>query len=116
LADALSTFRTHSATTYTKSLAPGGAQSTSEVTNEEDKQVRSTSRIIAFLTGLTALIIAIVLTSYMGYLAITGCGRDVDIDGLWKILLALGIGVIPYGANVISGNNKESGTSQSTNS
>jgi hypothetical protein len=79
-------------------------------TNEEtatDQPVRSASRTIAFFTAVTAMIIVIVLTGYTGYQMVSGCGKEVNLDGLWKILLALGIGVIPYGANVLNGNTKE---------
>lgn len=108
LSDALSTFRQKTVTTINKTFGvdnnPIGSVEQEET---QDEPVRSASRTIAFLTAVVALIIAVVITSYTGYQIITGCNKDVSLDGLWKILVALGIGVIPYGANVMTGNAKE---------
>ncbi|MCA0396404.1 MAG: hypothetical protein LCH51_03310 [Bacteroidetes bacterium] len=108
-ADALSTFRPETTTTFSTIRGAEGNPTTDKVEKTQDKQIRSTSRLMAFITGLTALIIGTCLTSYVGYLSISGCGRDFNIDGLWKILVSIGIGVIPYGINVFNGNRKEEG-------
>lgn len=67
----------------------------------------SASRTIAFFTGITAIFIAACLTTFEGYHIVAGNNSQLDFDGLWKILGALGIGVIPYGINVWNGNAKE---------
>lgn len=107
LADALSTFRPDSKKTTSRVLSAGIVQSANEAETTSDIPVKSSSRLIAMLTGMVSLIIAICLTSYAGYRAIIGSEQTVDIDGLWKVLAALGIGVVPYGINVFNGNSKE---------
>ena len=108
LSDALSTFRSKTIRTVNRTFNVDGNQTSHiEQENTTDEPVRSTSRVIAFLTAVVALIIAIVITSYIGYQTVSGCCQQISLDGLWKILLALGIGVIPYGANVLNGNSKE---------
>lgn len=109
LADAFSTFRPETTTTVSTTRGAAAAENIERKDVTQDKQIKSTSRLMAFITGLTALIIGICLTSYVGYLSISGCGRDLNIDGLWKILISLGVGVIPYGINVFNGNPKEDG-------
>lgn len=91
-----------------------GQDIVSKTTNEEGKEVTvkhemvgSTSRTIAFFTGMSAIIIAVCLTAFEGYNIIAQCNATTNYDALWKILTALGIGVIPYGLNVWNGNNKE---------
>ncbi|NJO24718.1 MAG: hypothetical protein HC867_01430 [Bacteroidia bacterium] len=71
---------------------------------------RSVSRLLAFVTGVIALVIAVCLVSYHGYAMFAGCGGEKQFDALWKVLLGLGIGVIPYGINVWNGNPKEQTT------
>ena len=68
--------------------------------------VPSASRVIAFITGVAAVIVAICLITYYAYFAIAGCPIP-DYEQLWKILAGLGIGVIPYGINVWNKNTKE---------
>ena len=87
--------------------------------NEKDKEnkMQSTSRFIAVLTGLTAIFVSTTLVMYNGYLMVAQCNNAIDVDGLWKILAGLGIGVIPYGINVWNKNTKEeaaTGTSTSS--
>lgn len=74
---------------------------------EKREMVGSTSRTIAFFTGVSAIIIAVCLTAFEGYNIISECNATTNYDALWKILTALGIGVVPYGINVWNGNNKE---------
>ena len=73
----------------------------------DPKPQRSVSRLMAFLTGVIAIVIAVCLVSYQAYAIFAGCGSEKQFDALWKILAALGIGVIPYGINVWNGNAKE---------
>ena len=72
----------------------------------------SVSRLLAFITGVVAIIIAVCLVSYNAYAMFAGCGGDKQFDGLWKVLAGLGIGVIPYGINVWNGNAKEQPTTK----
>ncbi len=109
LSEALST------TTVTETKAVSGTKSldgaeTPAYTSSTTKPVGSTSRLIAFFTGLTAIIIAICLLSYYAYFTIAECNGNPKFDQMWTILLGLGIGVIPYGVNVWRGNQKESKT------
>ncbi len=68
---------------------------------------RSTSRLLAFITGVTAILVSICLVSYYAYAMFAGCGNDAQLNALWKILMGLGIGIVPYGINVWNGNPKE---------
>jgi hypothetical protein len=67
---------------------------------------RSSSRLIAFLSSLSAVIIAICLFSYYMYFAIKGLTPP-DFEKLWTILAAIGIGVVPYASKVISQNSSK---------
>jgi hypothetical protein len=62
---------------------------------------RSSSRLIAFLSSLSAVILAICLFSYYMYFSIKGLTPP-DFEKLWTILAAIGIGVVPYASKVIS--------------
>lgn len=96
-----------------QTLAGLQAPNTTPATVPDPKPQPSVSRLLAFLTGIAAIIIAICLVSYQGYSIFTGCYDDKQFDALWKILLGLGIGVIPYGINVWNGNTKEQSTAKS---
>lgn len=71
------------------------------VINSTETQVlpRSSSRLIAFLTGLAAIIIGLCLTTYYIFITVAGCSSQ-NLEDFWKVIAALGIGVIPYGANM----------------
>jgi hypothetical protein len=73
----------------------------------DPKPQPSASRLLAFITGMVAIIIAVSLVSYTAYALFAGNINDKLFDGLWKILAGLGIGVIPYGINIWKGNPKE---------
>lgn len=85
-------------------LQQAGTQS---ATIPGSKPQPSVSRLLAFLTGIAAIIVAICLVSYYGYSMVTGCTNEKQFEAIWKILMGLGIGVIPYGINVWNGNGKE---------
>lgn len=76
-----------------------GSQSTEQLP-------RSSSRLIAFLTGITAMIIGVCLTTYYIYCTLADCPNP-ELDGLWKVIAALGIGVVPYGANMLKESRKD---------
>lgn len=75
--------------------------------NGEVVEGQSTSRFILLLTGLTAIFVSTTLVMYYGYMMVAQCNNVLDLDGLWKILAGLGIGIIPYGINVWNKNVKE---------
>ena len=79
----------------------------SNVSNGKNDPALSTSRFILILTGLTSIIVVTTLVMYYGYIMVTGSASNIPVDDLWKILAGLGIGIIPYGINVWSKNEKE---------
>jgi hypothetical protein len=80
--------------------APPGAPDTPPQTPEPVLK-RSSSRLIAFFSGLAAVIIGICITSYYMYFAMRGATVP-KFEDLWPILASLGIGVIPYATKVIN--------------
>lgn len=64
---------------------------------------RSSSRVIAFLTGITAIVIAISIVTIYNYAQVSKHTDLIDLDGIWKIIAGLGIGVVPYVAKTIKG-------------
>jgi hypothetical protein len=69
----------------------------------------STSRLISLLTGVTAVIISVCLTScwIYGYVLKPESGGP-DFKNITTLLITLGVGVIPYGFNRISSATKNS--------
>ncbi len=65
--------------------------------------LRSSSRLIAFMSGLTAIVISITLMTFYFYdvLSGTNTSQTTYLDSVWKIIVGLGIGVLPYGFNMI---------------
>jgi hypothetical protein len=109
LADALSATQATTATVVERRTDPANpVQPVVETTTTAGQEpVRSTSRFVAFVTGIAAIIIAVSLVTYYAYFAIAGCPAPPNYEDLWKILAGLGIGVIPYGVNVWNNNTKE---------
>jgi hypothetical protein len=62
---------------------------------------RSSSRLIAFLSSLSASVLAISTFSYYMYFAIQEMTVP-DFEELWPILTALGLGIVPYATKVIN--------------
>lgn len=64
---------------------------------------RSASRFILFLSGITSLILATCMTTYYFYMKIycISCEGGLDLSEFTNVLLALGIGVVPYSVNQI---------------
>lgn len=64
---------------------------------------RSASRFILFLSGITSLILATCITTYYFYMKIYTIedGSGLDLADFTNVLLALGIGVIPYSVNQV---------------
>jgi hypothetical protein len=71
-----------------------------EVASSTDVLPRSTSRLIAFLTGITAIICALSFLSLFIYAHLSGTDGQLQFDGIWKIMAGLGVGTIPYGFNM----------------
>jgi hypothetical protein len=65
--------------------------------------LRSSSRLIAFMSGLTAIVISITLMTFYFYDVLAGVNtsQTTYLDSVWKIIAGLGIGVLPYGFNMI---------------
>lgn len=70
---------------------------------KDPKQKKSASRFILFLTSLTTLIITACVTSYYFFMKIycVDCGTGLELDEFANVLLALGIGVVPYAVNQV---------------
>lgn len=69
---------------------------------DDDQHVkRSASRLILFLSGITALALGACITSFYFYMHIycIACTMDMDLSDFTNVLLALGIGVVPYAFN-----------------
>ena len=64
---------------------------------------RSASRFILFITAITTLVITVCFTTYYIYVKVYNIngGSDPDLEGFTNVLLALGIGVIPYSVNQV---------------
>lgn len=62
---------------------------------------RSTSRLVAFLSGVTAIVIAVSLSCYYSY-AWLKHEKAPEFNSFFTMMLSLGIGVIPYTVNKIS--------------
>lgn len=65
--------------------------------------LRSSSRLIAFMSGLTSIVISSTLMTFYFYdvLSGTNTSQTTYLDSVWKIIAGLGIGVLPYGFNMI---------------
>lgn len=62
---------------------------------------QSTSRLILFFTGITALLIAVCMTSFYFYRWSLG-DQKIDFGNLSTVLYGLGLGVLPYGFTKIA--------------
>ena len=109
LADALSendTVVTNSAAAANAPIAAGpvpnnAQQAQGTQTTQTLPGNRSTSRLVLFLSGITAILIAVCITTYYLYYYLC-CGKPPELDGLISVLLTLGIGVIPYTVNRVT--------------
>lgn len=64
---------------------------------------RSASRLILFLSGITSLILGVCITTYYFYMTIycINCSNNLDLTDFTNVILALGIGVVPYSVNQV---------------
>ena len=67
----------------------------------EQVHINSSSRLLAFMSGVSTIIFVITMLSYSGYVAMLG-GEIPDFSRLWTIVMGLGFGVVPYGFNRLS--------------
>jgi len=70
-------------------------------TTAEINRGRSSSRLVLFLSGIAAMLLASAICSYYFYFSIVE-GETPNIEDLTNVLLALGIGVAPYAVNKVS--------------
>jgi hypothetical protein len=66
-----------------------------------DNKEQSTSRLVAFISGITSVAIAACITSFYFYRSFLG-DTNTSIGNLATVLYGLGLGVIPYGFNKIA--------------
>jgi len=86
----------------------GGVAGTPPATTPPPPPVPSTSRLIAFLSGIAAIVMALCFTTYFAYFSLIDKPSGITaFKDLWPILASMGIGVIPYAVNVWGGNAKE---------
>jgi predicted PurR-regulated permease PerM len=65
---------------------------------------QSSSRLIAFISGLISVVLAACITSYSLYYTLKFGVAPGNLWDLVKLLLAMGIGVIPYSVNQLTSN------------
>jgi hypothetical protein len=62
---------------------------------------KSSSRLIAFFSGLAAIVISVTTVTYFFYMYFR-TGQTPDLDKMSTIILSLGIGITPYALNKFS--------------
>lgn len=70
--------------------------------SDPEKKEQSTSRLVAFISGITSVALAVCITSFYFYRSFLG-DSNVSIGNLATVLYGLGLGVLPYGFNKIAG-------------
>ncbi len=77
--------------------------------SDKDKELpKSSSRLIAFFSGLTAIIIAVTVTSaYLYKLLVVKDTTDLRLNQFAKFIASLGIGIIPYITNKVVNGKKQ---------
>jgi hypothetical protein len=65
------------------------------------KTQNSVSRLIAFMTGVVAVVLAVCFSSFYMYYSFAWNGNPPNLETFWKVVASLGIGVVPYGVNQI---------------
>lgn len=87
---------------FQTAMVKNGLTASSDQTSTPTPPVnRSSSRLIAFLSSLSASVLAICTFSYYMYFAIKGM-KVPEFEELWPILTALGLGIVPYATKVIN--------------
>ena len=62
---------------------------------------QSTSRLIAFFSGMAAIVMSISAVTFFFYVYLR-TGQEPKFENLWNVVLGLGIGVVPYAFSRIS--------------
>lgn len=81
---------------------PSDPTKTITITTRTPNYPKSASRVIAFLSGLTSIVIGICLITFYAY-AFVYAKPMPDIEAIWKIIASLGIGVVPYVSKIAKG-------------
>lgn len=76
--------------------APAGTANT-----PTEVRPQSTSRLIVFFTGMSAIIISVSAVSFFFYVYLR-TGQEPEFESLWNVVLGLGVGVVPYAFNRVS--------------
>ncbi|HVS94202.1 MAG TPA: hypothetical protein VHE59_19330 [Mucilaginibacter sp.] len=76
--------------------------------SQSNSPQRSTSRLIALLSGITTLAIGASLCTFYMYEKFVNVNSSIDFSALTTVLVTLGIGVVPYGFNQASAALKKS--------
>lgn len=80
-----------------------------KIINNNKEEIESSSRLLAFLSGVVALILSVTLILVSLYVYLE-TGLVPDFSHLVNVVLALGIGVVPYTVNRIAGAFKANNT------
>ncbi|OEK04411.1 hypothetical protein [Roseivirga misakiensis] len=80
-----------------------------KIINNKDHEIESTSRLIAFLSGAIAIVLSLTIIVFTLFIYLT-TGIMTEFDVLVDPLLALGIGVVPYSINRVTGAFKNNNT------
>lgn len=68
--------------------------------NSEPVDKSSTSRFVLLLSGFTAVILGVSIVTYYLWASVKGKSINTnEMESVTKVLLALGIGVVPYAFN-----------------
>lgn len=97
LSDALS----ESQPVPTTTTANGQDGSSSTTITNSVTQVKSSSRLVMFISSMITVVIAICLVSFYIY-QVFATGNGPDLGSVTTMLLTLGVGVVPYAFNKIS--------------
>jgi hypothetical protein len=74
----------------------------SAAANQNDSPPASVSRYIVFLSGLTALILSVCLSTFYMYEYFVDPSAPVSLSNLSTVIYGLGIGILPYGFNKVA--------------
>jgi hypothetical protein len=96
LSDILTSHKTEIIKTTHTHTDPNDSTKTITETHEEVYYPKSSSRLLALLTGIAAIIISICMFTYMVYFSVKLCTPAPNFGGLWIIFFILGLGIIPY--------------------
>jgi len=70
-------------------------------TDKDKKPEQSTSRLVAFISGVTSVGLAACIAGFYFYRSFSG-DTNISIGNLANVLYGLGLGVVPYGFNKIA--------------